>query len=364
MQAESTLSPTTTKTVENKTDEASLLRSFLRLSARGVEWTVFAALIVAALGSIFHVDYFTLGMGFTYSPRIFWLAVALPLGFMALLRQDLKRLCVLFALVAVLCYDTTWGGGIRPRGTTDTLTLLSFNTHYASGSDVAKLCDEYNVDILTLQENRPGVGNRGEFVAALPDYVFFAADQDAKFTYSDRQAFTCLTGIRKELVENHQSAETFTGITDFRTFATQVNLTTGPLRIVNVHTTKPLRVTRRPKLIVSHSIDCMQRHREEHALLTQWLEDHSDEIPTVIAGDFNAPGNAHTLRYAKYKNAQRVAGQGMHLTFPAKLPLIGIDHVLGNDHIDFQSCKILDTGISDHRAMLVEFSMLSIASGR
>lgn len=368
MDGDATVSSIAASTVEaafseKASDGASLTWWIVSLMARFIERLVLAGFVASAVGSLFHVDYFTLGMCLTYTPRVLWLLVALLLSLVYLRQQKLRHLGLIVVLTMVLCYDATWGGGMHLRGTAETLTLLSFNTHYACGDEVANLCDQFEVDILVAQENRPGAGNRQAFMATLPGYQFFAADQKDETTCRERSHFTNITGVRRDLISQTSSEKILGGLTGFRTFGVELDLHSGPMRIVNVHTIKPVQLSLNPRLIAARLRELMRRHQTEHELLTQWLGCNADSaMPTLIAGDFNAPGNGHNLRFANYKNAQRQCGQGLHLTFPAKFPIVGIDHVLGNEHIQFQSCEILDTGISDHRAMLVKFSIAKTES--
>lgn len=323
----------------------------------GICENVVAAIFVAsALGSLLRADALTIGMCLTYTPRVAWLFVAIGLGLVYLKQQKLRRLSIVVVLAGILCYDATWGGGMQPRGTAETLTLLSFNTHYALGSEVAKLCEQYDVDVLVLQENRPGAGNREAFAAELPSYKFFRSD-GGNAECGVHSALTNVTGIRSDLLQE-ETVRVSGPLTDFRTFGVTAQLKSGPLRVVNVHTIKPFQFARRPRHFVSLLMHLMRRHRVEHDRLVSWLDESgSHRVPTLLAGDFNAPGNGYNLRFEDFKNAQRECGQGLHLTFPAGLPILGIDHVLGNKHIRFQACEILNTGISDHRAMLVTFSI-------
>jgi len=332
-----------------------LVRFFLRLA----DLVAFTALLVASLSSLLRLDQFTIGMPLTYSPRLLWLFVAIFLAFCYLCLRRFKRLAVVAVLAAVLCYDAGWGIGKRKHLDGRILTLLSFNTHYASGEDIAKLCAEHNVDILALQENFPSMGPRREFTKALPQYQFFTGDRDASAERKPKWYFSCITGVRRNLLEQPQTPDLETAITNYRSFALKLNLDQGPIWLVNVHTTKPVTLIRKDiKLSVKDSILKAERHRLEGDRLREWVELHQESItPMLLAGDFNAPGNTQNLRFPGFKNAQREVGRGFHLTFPGRFPIFGIDHVLGNDAIEFQSCEVLNTGFSDHRAMLVRFRM-------
>ena len=343
----------------NDTKGKSCVGRLVRFFLHATDFLVFATLIVASLSSLLRLDEFAIGMPLTYSPRMLWLLVAVVLAFCYLCLRRFKRLTIVAILAMLLCYDATWGIAKRRQFDGPLLTLLSFNTHYANGEDIAKLCAIHDVDILCLQETSPSMGPRREFIGALPEYQFFTGDRDAKRDANAKWYFTCITGVRQSLLEQPRSTEVDTAITKFRSFAVKVNLNQGPLWLINVHTTKPVTLRRKDiKLSLKDTLIKAERHRSEYELLRKWLDVHEEPtIPMLVAGDFNAPGNTQNLRFPDLKNAQREAGRGFLLTFPARFPVFGIDHVLGNESIEFQSCEVLNTGLSDHRAMLVRFKL-------
>ena len=51
--------------------------------------------------------------------------------------------------------------------------------------------------------------------------------------------------------------------------------------------------------------------------------------------------------------AYDVVGRGPHLTFPTAFPLVGIDHTLGNRHIEFRWYTTFDAGFGKHKAQIV-----------
>ncbi len=296
-------------------------------------------------------------MFFTYTPRTVLLTVAVFFFLIYLAVFRIRTALCIVVLSLLLIYDSPWGGGTQPAPT-DGLTLLSFNTHYASGTEIAALCKEHHVDLLSLQEVRSN--NQEDFVAAFEDkYHFFAPDRNADFKYKEPYVFSCLIGIRRELLASApEDVEIYTAITGYRTMAVRAALASGPLCLINVHTTKPIASGYGKKFLVKVTPSKAAMHREEHRELRSWLDQYGD-MPVVIAGDFNAPANTGNLRFPGFKNAQRECGEGFHLTFPAKYPIFGIDHVLGNDGVELYSYEVLETGHSDHRAQVAKFRILA-----
>jgi endonuclease/exonuclease/phosphatase (EEP) superfamily protein YafD len=104
------------------------------------------------------------------------------------------------------------------------------------------------------------------------------------------------------------------------------------------------------------ALDQFAKHQHEGELLAKWLPRH-DDLPVIVAGDFNAPRQSSNLRLPGMTLAYSVAGSGPHLTFPTFFPVAGIDHTLGNRHVVFHSYTAFDAGFSDHKAQLVRFSI-------
>lgn len=80
--------------------------------------------------------------------------------------------------------------------------------------------------------------------------------------------------------------------------------------------------------------------------------------PVIVVGDLNTPVDSlffDEFRH-KYTNAFEGSGSGLHTTWPMPLPVIAIDHMWGNDLIDFANARILWTLASDHRPLIAEFS--------
>lgn len=80
--------------------------------------------------------------------------------------------------------------------------------------------------------------------------------------------------------------------------------------------------------------------------------------PLLIAGDFNTPRDSLLLQPLQRQlvNAFDVAGTGYAPTWPVPLPVLTIDQVWGN-HLTFHSCVPGWSNLSDHRPLIVDFSI-------
>lgn len=83
------------------------------------------------------------------------------------------------------------------------------------------------------------------------------------------------------------------------------------------------------------------------------------KAPAVIAGDTNLPGLSLVSRRALqgFDDAFDEVGLGFGYTFPAKLPWMRIDRVLGGPRVRFLRYRTLPRGASDHRAVVVDFEI-------
>jgi vancomycin resistance protein VanJ len=79
--------------------------------------------------------------------------------------------------------------------------------------------------------------------------------------------------------------------------------------------------------------------------------------PVLIAGDFNSPPGSRCLRRlgTRFTDSFARGGWGFGYTYPANLPLLRIDYIFASPEFAVRHSAALDTGASDHRALLTEF---------
>ena len=93
-----------------------------------------------------------------------------------------------------------------------------------------------------------------------------------------------------------------------------------------------------------------------------------EALPLIVSGDFNStPHNSvfHGLMEAGLQDAFKVAGTGWGATYHADWPLARIDHVLVGPAWKVVQAEVIDTGFSDHKALVVRLRWRGIerASG-
>ncbi|MCR4264702.1 endonuclease/exonuclease/phosphatase family protein [Nitratireductor sp. ZSWI3] len=111
-----------------------------------------------------------------------------------------------------------------------------------------------------------------------------------------------------------------------------------------------------------------ERRRQVAELLgSEWL-DHPNirDLPTVFLGDFNAVPWSLSYRHLTRSFEETHTGPTLRgaATFPARLPLIRIDHVFMRNGLTSRRAEVIDTPLSrvasDHLPVLVELALPAI----
>lgn len=81
--------------------------------------------------------------------------------------------------------------------------------------------------------------------------------------------------------------------------------------------------------------------------------------PVIVAGDTNLAtlSAIERTRLGSYHDAFAEVGAGFGYTFPAKLPWMRLDRVLGSSRIRFLDVRVLPRGASDHRGLVADFEI-------
>ena len=292
----------------------------------------------------------------TYPPRGIVAAAALLAGVLCFIR---KRWLGLAGSAGAFCLALLASIGGGPSASPlEAWTILALNTKdgFGDGDGLAELCRRERADILSFQEVRPE--SRPRLEAALPEYRFFAPDPARNPELDPRSKdVRCVTGIRRSLLEGEEEPLVEGATTGYRTFSVGIRKGGERLWIVNVHSTKPIN-TGRPWWRFATSLWWKPgRHREERKRLEAWLsapERGGDRV--ILAGDFNAPERTWNVRIPGFTSAHETVGTGFGWTWPDRLPLFRIDHVLGRG-VEFCSYQTFDPGFSDHRGQVARFML-------
>jgi endonuclease/exonuclease/phosphatase (EEP) superfamily protein YafD len=276
---------------------------------------------------------------------VFWLPALVFLGIatfrarrshtVARVSLVLVSLLALSGLLASLLWEApAFLGSSRPA-TTESLAIASLNVQHG-GADPASTAQQVaDADIVTFVEATP------DWVAALP------AGFRSEFPYAVGAPLQSDAG--SIIFSRHpiMSSEALPA-SSFQQWAALVNTPQlGTLQVVAVHPCNPYCG---PGLWTA-----------EHTELRHWLA-RQDDIPTVVAGDFNAVddhGPMRELYAAGWRSAANLAGAGYVRTYPANgrvPPLIGIDHILVNDRLTATSFSTFDVPWTDHRGVRAEIA--------
>ncbi len=92
--------------------------------------------------------------------------------------------------------------------------------------------------------------------------------------------------------------------------------------------------------------------------LFQLMESRRDHA-TLVVGDFNTPPASVWFQPWRkdWRHAWEVAGHGYRPTWPLPVPVLALDHVWGNTLLTFHDCAGGWSRASDHRPLIVEFTL-------
>lgn len=77
------------------------------------------------------------------------------------------------------------------------------------------------------------------------------------------------------------------------------------------------------------------------------------KMPTILAGDLNAPPDAPELQPLRALRDAASAWDGGAMTYPARLPVKRIDYVLVSDDFTVTAARVEATDASDHRPVIM-----------
>lgn len=91
----------------------------------------------------------------------------------------------------------------------------------------------------------------------------------------------------------------------------------------------------------------------------------AERLPYLVLGDFNSTPHQWSYHHlaAGRTDALRVGGPVFARTFPDRAPLIRIDGILASRHWRVRSARIGPEGLSDHRAVVAELTLVPGAAG-
>jgi endonuclease/exonuclease/phosphatase family metal-dependent hydrolase len=245
--------------------------------------------------------------------------------------------------------------GLMPR-------IMTYNVHRCVGADgrldvarTAKVIAQAKPDVVALQEldvgrARTGGVDQAHAIAELlgMKFHFHPALKLEEERYGD--AILSTRPLRLVRAGPLPNSDSMRGLEPRGALWVKVDFGTVEVDVVNTHLG-----------LVPHE----QRAQADALMSGDWMAHEDCTDPAILLGDFNA-----TSRHAAYRkiatrltDAKRVVRRGPLATFPARLPMIRIDHV-------FVSRSVQVTGVhaprnrltreaSDHLPLIVDFRVES-----
>lgn len=102
-------------------------------------------------------------------------------------------------------------------------------------------------------------------------------------------------------------------------------------------------------------------HRRELRAIATWLDAHSDDLPVVAGGDFNAPGWDGALKElpSRLRDTFLEAGIGCGNTVLNDLPVLRFDQIWASRGFRVLSVRAYETRNSDHRLVVCDLALPS-----
>ncbi len=324
---------------------------------RGLRLVALGLLTLATVGPTLQLDRLILGECLVYLPRLPLTVVWVGwLAFSAWHRRWI-RAALGASAIALTLHDSGLRTFTLPSDASHSLCLVTCNVgdDETAAPHVASLWRSVDADFSCLQEVR--ARSRAQFMATLPEYEFFFASAEGPRIHPDDVLDSNAILVHRRHLTASPAPRLHERITGYRSSALTLTVYGRALCIVNVHATKPIwRKSRVDLDTLRLGLSKLQRHREEGAALVSWLE-LSASTATIVAGDFNAPLHSSRLAPSSYRHAHLTVGTGFHFTWPASFPLLGLDHVLASDAIEFLASSTKTVTSSDHRAVVVRWSL-------
>ncbi len=316
-------------------------RAGLRRALSGVGWLVAAGLVVLLVARLVGLErgpVWSLGMGLL--PFLLLLAFPVLVGAVLLRRRTLATVALLLGLAQVVVAAPSTGG--RPGPCVGTpLRVVGSNLLYTNQQLEAagRVLAAADPDLVVLPElTNPALLSLAPLLATLPQQAIEIRDVETSPGLATRLPLTDVTETAR--------SERF-----WPEGSVRVDAPGGPIevRVLGVHTQPPL----------MHGGD-------------PWASDlaHVGERlraidgPVIALGDFNASrdfASFRTLLTDGVRDAHEEVGAGLARTWPARLPVLHLDHVLVKNgsgvQIDVCSVRELRVPGSDHLAVVADLAV-------
>lgn len=319
-----------------------------------------ALVLLMAAAPRLGADQLPAGLFLVYPPRTILAGLAFCLTVWTFLRRKtLLVLCSCLSL-ALATIDMGFGGdgtveSSAPAGR-HIYGLLSANIleDEAGVDEVVNLIRSSGVQFVLLQEIRKS--NHRHYEERLPDFALYAPPREGEKQHPEDVIDSMVFLVHRSIAASDPAPKAHWGITGYRSCALEVPLEGKTVLLVNIHFTKGIWTGRGLIEGIRNLTPKATRHRDEVERWRAFAQSHVSG-PMLAAGDFNAPWSSRAVQVPGFEHAHDVAGEGLHLTWPASFPLIGIDQVMGSASICFHRYSTTRLRCSDHLAQIARFSL-------
>lgn len=283
----------------------------------------------------------------TYAPQWPW---AIPLPFLlalAFVRRDRRAITCCLVAAAILIFPmNNIALPLHRDRSPASLRLMTFNIHggHMGADRVVEVIRRAGPDVFCLQECKAQDGGADPLPALRRAFSTYS------FTRTGGVVLASRLPVRSAKARSYTDSRIWRKALDAR-----VDVNGQPVRIIAVHF-----ITGRLNLhgaIPALWMDSGQTRIAQAEDVVSWLRESS--LPTLVAGDFNTPPRG--LAYARLHSGTRCAfedaGLGFGCTYPAKYPMLRIDHVFLANAIRPTGAHVGPAGASDHRPLICDLAV-------
>ncbi|MCV3764485.1 endonuclease/exonuclease/phosphatase family protein [Rhizobium sp. TRM95796] len=238
------------------------------------------------------------------------------------------------------------------------LRALTYNVHSCRGSDrrhdperIAEVIAESGAEVIALQEldvgrKRSGGIDQAEVIAA--HLKMRSHFHPALHVEEERYGDALLTALPSTL---HRAAALPSRGEPRGALWIEIDVDGRKLQVFNTH----------------FGLSSAERTLQAETLLGPgWLgHERCRRAPTLLLGDFNAVPSSRAFQViSRSMTVAAPRGEGRwRATFPARWPLLRLDHVFHNNRLKLIDARVIDTPLarkaSDHLPIVADFELLS-----
>lgn len=313
----------------------------------------------------------------TYCPPVLFVLPLFPLWFIALKRRSLPSLrcnllATVFALTALMGMHVPLpalpalspSDGSAQASSLPALRVMTYNIqHGGTGVEsVAAAIRSLKPDVACLQEvNAIDIDPYVQLQAALPEYRIERVNEIAMAVKRSLPVRAVRPHRLIPLSPEEEAQATWLAarILYLDALEVEVEVEGQPVSLVSAHLMTPL-YTRFRRLGEQSSLDAQEQTAAIRSQQIQGLLQVGAAIshPLIVCGDFNTPPRGLLYRRLthRWQDAFSACGLGYGYTYPAKYPVLRIDHIFTANGAQAKSITQPAIRATDHRPVVAEIT--------